>query len=76
MPIKDANGKVWGAVLLHSPVEGTTDGIYQGLMILGISIILALIIVLALAILFSYFSLKFLLYFCSTTCYYNSNYIY
>ena len=31
VPIKDANGKVWGAVLLHSPVEGTTDGIYQGL---------------------------------------------
>ena len=53
--ICDENGKVWGAVLLHSPVEGTTDGIYQGLMILGISIILALIIVLALAILFSYF---------------------
>lgn len=58
VPIKDANGKVWGAVLLHSPVEGTTDGIYQGLMILGISIILALIIVLALAILFSYFFTK------------------
>lgn len=58
VPIKDANGKVWGAVLLHSPVEGTTDGIYQGLMILGISIILALIIVLASAILFSYFFTK------------------
>lgn len=58
VPIKDANGKVWGAVLLHSPVEGSTDGIYQGLMILGISIILALIIVLALAILFSYFFTK------------------
>lgn len=58
VPIKDENGKVWGAVLLHSPVEGTTDGIYQGLMILGISIILALIIVLALAILFSYFFTK------------------
>lgn len=58
VPIKDANGNVWGAVLLHSPVEGTTDGIYQGLMILGISIILALIIVLALAILFSYFFTK------------------
>lgn len=58
VPIKDTNGKVWGAVLLHSPVEGTTDGIYQGLMILGISIILALIIVLALAILFSYFFTK------------------
>ena len=58
VPIKDANGKVWGAVLLHSLVEGTTDGIYQGLMILGISIILALIIVLALAILFSYFFTK------------------
>ncbi len=52
VPIKDANGKVWGAVLLHSPVEGTTDGIYQG------RIILALIIVLALAILFSYFFTK------------------
>lgn len=58
VPIKDANGKVWGAVLLHSPIEGTTDGIYQGIMILGISIILALIIVLALSIIFSYFFTK------------------
>ena len=31
VPIKDANGKVWGAVLLHSPVEGTLMGFIKGL---------------------------------------------
>lgn len=58
VPIKDDTGKVWGAVLLHSPVSGTTNAIYQGIKILIISIILALLIVLGLSMLLSYFFTK------------------
>ena len=36
-PIKNANGDILGAVLLHSPVEGTTTAVNQGFIILGIS---------------------------------------
>lgn len=36
--------KVVGALLLHSPVSGVSDGITQGFMILAVSIVIALII--------------------------------
>ena len=58
VPIKDNNEKVWGAVLLHSPVAGMTNAIYQGIKILIVSIILALLIVLGLSMLLSYFFTK------------------
>ncbi len=53
-PIKDLNGDIWGAVLLHSPVEGTTTAVNQGFIILGISMFLALIAAFILSILLSY----------------------
>ncbi len=53
-PIKNQNGEVWGAVLLHSPVDGTEKAINQGLTILGISILFALAAAVVLSILLSY----------------------
>lgn len=52
-PIKTAEGKITGVVLLHSPVSGTNEAISQGIKILLISIGIALILVVLLAILFS-----------------------
>lgn len=53
-PIVDQQGNIWGAVLLHSPVEGTTAAIQQGLSIVGISILLALVITSILSFALSY----------------------
>lgn len=52
-PILDEKQKVIGAVLLHSPVEGMNQAIYQGLLILVISISVALLISILLSIIFS-----------------------
>jgi signal transduction histidine kinase len=40
----DVRGQIVGAVLLHSPVEGTTDATKQGVGILAISILAALVL--------------------------------
>lgn len=52
-PIKNSKGDVWGAVLLHSSVDGTTEAVMRGLVILGISIVLALIVGVVLSVLLS-----------------------
>lgn len=52
-PIKNANGEIIGAVLLHSPIDGINAAIQQGITILAISIFAALVISIALSILFS-----------------------
>ncbi len=54
VPVKNQNGQVFGAVLLHSPVTGTNQALNQGLTILGISMVLALFIALLLSFLLSY----------------------
>lgn len=52
-PITNADGEVWGAVLLHAPVEGTSEVLNQGLLIIFTSILLALFIAFLLSILLS-----------------------
>jgi len=46
-------GRIIGVVLLHSPVEGVNQGIRDGYIVLGVSILLALIMALTLSVLFS-----------------------
>lgn len=53
-PLKNGNGQIIGALLLHSPIEGTTKAISNGLSILVASILLALAITSILSILLSY----------------------
>lgn len=53
-PIKNENGVIWGAVLLHSPINGTKSSIKRGFSILGISILLALVITFALSLALSF----------------------
>lgn len=48
-PIYDSFGRVRGVVLLHSPVEGVEDAVYQGLRVLFISLLVALGLVLVLS---------------------------
>ncbi len=52
-PIKNTSGAIIGAVLLHSPIDGINAAIQQGVIILAISILSALVISIALSILFS-----------------------
>jgi len=40
----EINGKIVGAVLLHSPVEGIDDAIAQGIKVLAVSILVALVL--------------------------------
>lgn len=49
-PIYDHAGRVRGVVLLHSPVEGVEDAVYQGLRVLLISLLVALGLVLVLSV--------------------------
>ncbi len=44
VPVKDSSGDIVGVVLLHSPVHGVNEAFNQGLLILSISILLALVI--------------------------------
>lgn len=44
VPIKNISGEVIGAVLLHSPVENTNIAVYQGILLLVISITFALVL--------------------------------
>ena len=53
VPIGNNTGDVIGVVLLHSPVNGINKAISQGITVLGISIILALIVSFLLSIIFS-----------------------
>lgn len=52
-PLKDDNGNVVGVVLLHSPVNGTELAIFNGVIILVISIGIALAIAILLSVVFS-----------------------
>ncbi len=54
VPIKTEAGDVLGVVLLHSPVKGTNEAVFRGFIILGISIVTALIISIILSTAFSY----------------------
>lgn len=52
-PIKSANGKITGVVLLHSPINGTDTAVSKGILILIISIGIALLIAIILSVGFS-----------------------
>ncbi len=52
-PVTDAQGAVIGAVLLHSPVEGTAAAVNRGAWMLLGSLVLALIVALVLSVIFS-----------------------
>ncbi len=52
-PIYNSSDDIIGAVLLHSPVEGTNEAISQGIIILSISILLALIVTFLLSVILS-----------------------
>ena len=54
VPIEDKSSEVIGAVLMHSPVEGIDAAIGQGLSIMGMSILLALVMTSALSWVLSY----------------------
>lgn len=47
------NGKVVGALLLHSPVKGINDAVNQGVRILAISVTIALVLSIILSVLFT-----------------------
>lgn len=51
-PIKQ-NGRVIGALLLHSPVQGVTDAIDQGFQMLAVSVFIAFVLSVILSIIFS-----------------------
>ncbi len=53
-PIKSQDGSIIGVVLLHSPVNGINIAISNGILILGLSILIALIITILLSIWFSH----------------------
>ncbi len=53
-PITNSTGKVIGAVLLHKPISGVTQILYKGALLLGSSLLFALIVALGLAIWLSY----------------------
>lgn len=57
-PIKNKDGKVIAALLLHSPIEDTSLAVNKGLSILVASMVLALIITSILSIILSYFFTK------------------
>lgn len=44
VPIKNSSDEIVGVVLLHSPVAGIRSAIYQGILLLGISVVAALIL--------------------------------
>ncbi len=53
-PIKNVDGVVIGAVLLHTPIKGIEEATQKGFQLLGISILTALLIAFLLSSLFSY----------------------
>ena len=58
VPIQNANGDIFGAVLLHSPVAGTEAAVQRGLIVLAASILTALAASAALSIGMSHFFTK------------------
>ncbi|MEG1913664.1 MAG: ATP-binding protein [Acidaminococcaceae bacterium] len=53
-PIAGADGKVWGVVLIHSPVSGMKQAAEQGMKILFISTVIAALLVFILSLVFSW----------------------
>lgn len=54
VPVSDANGKVRAVVLLHSPVQGMREAAWQGIRILILSCVVAMVLVFVLSMLFSW----------------------
>lgn len=54
VPIRNANGEIFGAVLLHSPVSGTESAVWHGLIVLAVSILTAFAASVALSIVMSH----------------------
>ena len=52
-PIFNSGGEVIGIVLLHSPIKGVNEAISQGIIILAISIVLALVVAFLLSVVLS-----------------------
>lgn len=53
-PVYDTDGKVKAVVIMHSPVQGLRDAVWDGLKILWISLLVALVLGLVLSIIFSW----------------------
>lgn len=53
-PITNAQGEVWGAILIHSEISGTKKAVEQGLNLLTLSLVIALILALLFAIFLAY----------------------
>lgn len=54
VPVSDAGGKVRAVVLLHSPVQGMREAAWEGIRILILSCVVALVLVFVLSMLFSW----------------------
>lgn len=54
VPVSDASGKVRAVVLLHSPVQGMREAAWQGIRILILSCVVAMVLVFVLSMLFSW----------------------
>lgn len=54
VPIHNANGDIFGAVLLHSPVVGMEAALNNGLVVLAVSILVALVAAAVLSLVMSY----------------------
>ncbi len=53
-PVRDANGNVKAVLLLHSPVEGLREAVWEGLRILLISLLAAAVLGMLLAVMLSW----------------------
>ncbi|MFZ2670731.1 MAG: ATP-binding protein, partial [Enterococcus aquimarinus] len=53
-PIRDADGNIWGAILILSAIDSTKAAINQGLKLLGISLLIALLLALVLVSFLAY----------------------
>lgn len=53
-PITNSDGEIWGAILIHSAVNGTSAAMDQGLKLLGISLLIALLLALVLVSFLAY----------------------
>ncbi|MFQ9523142.1 MAG: HAMP domain-containing protein [Phascolarctobacterium faecium] len=54
VPVSDAGGKVRAVVLLHSPVQGMREAAWEGIRILILSCVVAMVLVFVLSMLFSW----------------------
>lgn len=53
-PVKDSSGKITAVILAHYPVQGLKEAAWEGIKILVLSCVLALVLVFALSVLFSW----------------------